>query len=205
MTTRYLSMKSGLIGICCCLVLFGCGGKDSEETVQEKAVENIIERELASEGKTADVKINQDDESFSITVKDDNDAESTTTMNVSEDGQQMNITGPEGNMKMQSGAGAKIPEDFPEDVPLYPGATIQMVMENEEDTFSLVSSTGDDMTKVTEFFKKSCVDKGWKEVMVMAQGPEMSILNYEKNDRVLSVMLALADGEVSVNITTGVN
>ena len=39
--------------------------------------------------------------------------------------------------------------------------------------------------------------------MVMAQSGEMHLLNYTKDGRTLSIVLALADGEVTVNITTG--
>ncbi|OQB95985.1 MAG: hypothetical protein BWX80_04229 [Candidatus Hydrogenedentes bacterium ADurb.Bin101] len=104
---------------------------------------------------------------------------------------------------MQSGPQAKIPEAFPADVPLYPDIKLQMVVQNENQGFTLSGTLSDDMNTVAEFFKKSCVEQGWEEVMVMAQSSEMHMLNYKKEGRVLSIMLALANGEVGVNITTG--
>lgn len=200
---KTFALKKWIVGITCCLIVAGCGSKEPETVIQEKAVEQIIERGLAQEGKTADVNINQDNDSLSITVKDEKDGQTTTTMNTTEDGMQMNIDGPDSTIKMQSGPQAKIPEAFPADVPLYPDIKLQMVVQNENQGFTLSGTLSDDMNTVAEFFKKSCVEQGWEEVMVMAQSSEMHMLNYKKEGRVLSIMLALANGEVGVNITTG--
>ena len=124
-------------------------------------------------------------------------------MNTTDDGMQMNISGPDGSTKMQSGPQAKVPEAFPKDIPLYPDLKLQMVVENDAQGFTVSGTTPDDMNKVADYFKKTCTDQGWKEVMVMAQSGEMHLLNYTKDGRTLSIVLALADGEVTVNITTG--
>ncbi len=203
MGTMGFSTRLGFIGIFFCLAVCGCSSKESGDA-QEKAVEKIIETSLAKEGKIADIDINKDNKSVSITVKDEKDAQATTTMNVAEDGDQMdiNISSPDGNMKMQSGPDAKIPEAFPKDVPLYPGIKLQMIIENENQGYSLMGTTADSMSTVVEFYKKSCAEQGWTETMVMSQGEEMATLNYKKGKRILVMLLSVTEGEVSMNITT---
>jgi hypothetical protein len=185
--------------------IFGCGNKSVTEGVAEKAMEQAAEKGLAAEGKKADVDVKRNGDNLSITVKDENNQKSTMTMNSSEETTEMNIAGAEGNMKMQSGSGAKIPENFPKDVPLYPGVTLKMVMEMEGQGYSVVSSTTDAVSAVSDFYKKSCIEKGWTESMVMAQGADNAMLHYQKDERILMVVIGFAEGETTISITVGKN
>lgn len=182
----------------------GCGSRDADESAGEKAVEQMVEQGLREEGKEADVQINQDDKSFSMTVTDENDKRSTMTMKVEGEASNVSITGPEGKMEMQSGAGAKIPPSFPEDVPIYPEMKVQMVMENEGPTFSVSGTSGDSLEDVVAFYKKTCVDKGWTQAMDMSQEQGTSMLHFQKGNRMLMVLTTSDGGELTINLNTGI-
>lgn len=226
------SMVSGkimIIAAVASLCILGCGGKEADSSAAGKTTEEIskpdtsgipaapsdtaalkiaakmMEQGMKAGGQDVDVKVNNDDKSFSMTVTDENNKQSTMTMSTTNDASQMNITGPDGAMTMQSGAGTKIPENFPEDIPLYPGIKIQMVMENAGPAYSIVGTTSDSVDDVSAFYKKNCVEKGWKQLMDMTHAEGTSMLHYEKDERVLMVLISVEDGEVNININTGTN
>ena len=204
LTSRF-ERFSGL-GIIMTLALAGCdcGGKDTPDAVANKAAEKVIEQGLRDEGKQADVLINQDEKTFSMTVTDENDKESTMTMNVGDEGSNVSISGPEGKMEMQSGPDAKVPAGFPGDVPLYPGMKLQMVMENAGPVFSVSGTTADKAEEVTAFYKKTCAEKGWTQALDMAEQQGTSMMHFQKDNRMLMVLTSVESGEVTINLNTGV-
>jgi len=182
----------------------GCGGKDTPDAVANKAVEKAIEQGMRDEGKQADVQVNQDDKTFSMTVTDENDKQSTMTMNVGGDGSNVSISGPDGKMEMQSGPDAKVPASFPADVPLYPEMKLQMVMENAGPVFSLSGTTSDKAEEVAAFYKKTCVEKGWTQAVDMTEQEGTSMMHFQKDNRMLVVLTSVEGGEVTINLNTGV-
>ena len=208
MYTVTLIKRTWCLGMVAAVVLAfagcGCGGDDPPDTTVEKALEKTIEQGVREEGKQADVQINQADESFSMTVTDENDEKSTMTMNVGEDSSNVSITGPEGKMEMQSGPDAKVPEDFPEDVAVYPGMKIQMVMENPGPVFSVSGTTTDTAEEVSAFYKKTCVEKGWTQAMDMTQQEGTSMMHFQKEKRMLVVLISVDSGGVIINLNTGI-
>ena len=107
-------------------------------------------------------------------------------------------------MEMQSGPDAKVPEDFPEDVAVYPGMKIQMVMENPGPVFSVSGTTTDTAEEVSAFYKKTCVEKGWTQAMDMTQQEGTSMMHFQKEKRMLVVLISVESGEVIINLNTGI-
>lgn len=163
------------------VVLTGCGGKVAEE-ISTKAVEKAVEKNLSADGEKVDVDLDAEGDSFSMTV-----------------------SGGDGQTQMTMGAQAKVPDGFPKDVPLYPGMAMQMAMSGgAENAFSLQATTKDSLDKVAAYYKAQAEKQGWSEEMSMNQGGDqpMKMLNYSKEGRVINLVLAVADGETQISLTT---
>lgn len=175
-----------IVALCCiagtalCLLVSagGCGGKVSD-TVQEAIVEKAVETGAAQSGQKVDVDV---------------------------EGDSLTMTFQEGDAQLTIGAQAEIPENFPKDVPVYPGATVsfsQVITENQ--LFSIQAVTNDPLETVFEYYKEKSADEGWTEGMAMSQGmgKPMRMLNYTKEGRVLNLMLIAEEDQTVVHITTG--
>ena len=224
-----VALQTTLFTVALLLMVFGCGGKKAEDssanepaaqavesqtevkevdtssTAAEKVAEKLVEQAVGSGGEDVDVKIDENDKTFSMTVTDENNKQSTMTVSATDDSSQMNMSGPDGTLTMQSGTGTKVPENFPKDVLLYPGMTIQMVMENTGPAFSVVGTTTDTIDDVAAFYKKTCPEKGWNQTLSAAQAGDASMLTFEKEERTLMVLVALENGVVNINLNTGIN
>ena len=204
MHTKIITIALFAFGMALLSALPGCG-RPARDAVTEETVERVVEQHLREEGKTADVKIDQDSGAFSITVTDENDQQSTMTMNISEDAAQLNLSGTDGAMTMRSGTSAQVPDTFPDDVPLYPDMTIQMVMEMAGEGFTVVGISDRTLAEVTAFYDKATKEMDWTEMMVMGRDETSSMVNYQKGHRTLMVIAGVEDGEVHINISTSTN
>ncbi len=76
----------------------------------------------------------------------------------------MSFTDPKTGAKVDVGTG-KIPETFPKDFPVYPGATVTSSLSGAEsgkaNGFWLTLSTKDSVDAVAAFYKKQFADNGW--------------------------------------------
>lgn len=126
-------------------------GKPSEKAA-EKAVEAAIEKESGGKAK---VDISQG----SISVKTDG----------------------KDQMEMTSGQNAKVPEDFPKDIPVYAGATVLSSIK-AEGSFNINLETADEMSKVTASYKEAMKKEGWTEKTAADMG-QMTMLTYAKAER----------------------
>ncbi len=174
----------------------GCG--KAAQTVTDKATEKAIEKSIAKDGGTADVKL--DTKSGTVQVKGTDASGNAYEVKTGGDKDTVNFkqTGPDG-MEMQVGEGAKLPADFPKDVPILEGLKLQMVQTSENKTFVLQGSSTTPIAKAAAFYKEKIAAQGWKQLTVMDAG-EMQTMQYEKDQRSLSVML-MKDGE-NTNVST---
>jgi len=108
-------MKYGKLFMGCLVIvaLAGCGGKSAEEKSAEELAERMIEQAAKAEGAEVDVDVS------SGSVKIRGTDEEGGTVNVDMDEESATITSEGGRTTMTAGAAAKIPDDFPKDVPLY--------------------------------------------------------------------------------------
>jgi len=179
------------------MICMGCGGKPSESVVSsvkeaakekvtqkvtEKAVEKAIESNLSTKDQKVDVDLDSGGDAMTMTV-----------------------TGEDGKTRMVMGPNAKIPPNFPKDVPQYPGMTLsQLIVAEENETFTLEASTKDPLEKVTAYFKEEAAKNGWTEEMAMNQTGEtpMAALNYSKESRILNLILTTGEGETRITLNT---
>ena len=80
----------------------------------------------------------------------------------------MTFTDPKTGAKVEINSG-KIPEDFPKNFPLYPGANLTTTLsgnsKDDESGFWLTFSTKDSLSKVADYFKTNLKTNGWETKM----------------------------------------
>ena len=116
---------------------------------------------------------------------------------VTMDSETMQIKTDDGDMSI--GEGTKLPDQWPDDVPVYKGLKLLTAMKMKEG-FSIQGTTADSQEKVTAFYKEQATKGGWTEDMVMTQ-PQMAMLNYSKDNRSLAVVVTAAESETSVSVS----
>ncbi|MCL5269239.1 MAG: hypothetical protein M1457_01470 [bacterium] len=101
-----------------------------------------------------------------------------------------------GKIEIASGGDTslKVPDDFPKDVFVYPGAKVEASIKTP-DGVQLTLVTSDAMAKVTDAYKAKMKAEGWEEKTAAAMG-EMTMLQFEKADRTAMVHIT-KDGENS--------
>ncbi|MCP4644624.1 MAG: hypothetical protein GY851_29545 [bacterium] len=193
----------------------GCGEK-AAQTIAEKAMEKAIESEAAEDGEDVDVKVDISKGTMTVAGADGEkvnmkmDADNGTMTITGADGEQvgMKIDATEGGAtmttadgtEMLSGANAKLPDDFPEDVPQYKGMQLVMVTKMPDGNLSVTATTPDSIDKVAAFYKKEAEANGWNEEMSMDMG-EMKNLQYKKADRGMIVLVIKDEKETGIQLT----
>lgn len=133
---------------CGCALANGCE-KITEKVAQkvtEKAVEHALEKQTG-----AKVDLDSDGKG-SISVRSD-----------------------KGNLDINGAGGGKVPDNWPQDVPLYPGGQIGTSLSN--DTLQMVSvSTPDSPDKAIEFYKAKFAS--WKQEGTMSNG-QNTLISYK--------------------------
>jgi hypothetical protein len=128
-------------------------------------------------------------------------------VSVKQDGDSVSVTmeGKDGTAQYTAGAAAKLPADFPDDVPTYPGMALEMSGQMGK-MLTVQARTPDAMQQVGEHIKKGAAENGWAEAMSMNQsagGQSSMIMSYTKADRVLNLTLAQEDQGTMISIVTG--
>jgi hypothetical protein len=115
------------------------------------------------------------------------------------------MQGKDGTAQYTAGAAAKMPENFPDDVPTYPGMTLEMSGQMGN-MLTVQARTPDAMQQVGERMRKGAAESGWAEAMSMNQsagGQPSMIMSYTKANRVLNLTLAQEDQGTMISIVTG--
>ena len=188
----------------------GCGCR---QKVADKAIEKVIETQAKKDGKDVDVKMDSAGGTMSIKTKDGSD-----NVNVNIEQGKMTVTSEGGEKKldmksddksfsiqtkdgmMVAGDAAKLPENFPKDVPVYPGAkpTLVSTMAGNE-TFNVSFDTADTIDQVGAYYRKELTANGWQEQQTINQAGDqpMQMLNYTKEERMVMVTVT-RDGDKTV-------
>ena len=132
-------------------------------------------------------------------------AESRTPRPVDADSDSIPREAPEAAVRL--GDEAVLPEDFPEDITVYPNLRLTLVSEGAEGaaSYTVAGQTDDTLEAVAQYILEHTEAHGWDEEMTMRQGTDMHLYVFEKEDRTLSVMLVAADGITTVQIETANN
>jgi hypothetical protein len=161
----------GLVFLCVgAALLAGCGRKAQEKTV-EKAVEHFMEATMKQDGAGGKVKVDLGEGS-------------------------VRVTSDEGEVAAVQGSGAKLPDDFPKDVLVYPHAKV-------ESTFRMGTMTtvnlacGDSLDDVAAAYRKGMVESGWKQE-VIADSEDSRSMIYTKDTRRATIGISARDGRTQI-------
>ncbi len=83
--------------------------------------------------------------------------------------------------------GVSLPNDFPKDAPVYPGATIVQSLKMKEG-FSIMLKSADSTEKIKQYYEKTLKEQGWdiENAMNMEQ---VTMLHSKKENRTLTVSI----------------
>jgi hypothetical protein len=106
-----------------------------------------------------------------------------------------------GAISGQFGENAEIPNGFPEDVPIYPGADVIGGMAAGGGGM-VTLQTGDDPEKVAAFYRENLVKEGWSLATEMDLGGQR-VLAAEKEDRNAAVQISREANATTIVMTIG--
>jgi len=92
----------------------------------------------------------------------------------------------------------ELPENFPDDIPRYPGAEVVKARPASEDGISVGFSTSDDPAKVAAYFADQFAAQGWATNRVDA--PEGIMVFADKGDRSATYGVASAEGKTQIDL-----
>ncbi len=177
-----------VLGLAAAVLAAGCG-KSPEERLAEK----LIEKSLAKDGVTANVDLSGDSLSFTMTDADGKQA------NIQVAGESMTITGPDGVTTFRSDGSGGIPDDFPTDIFVPPGAKVISSMSYPGGA-NLTLESAESSASVIEAYAENMQAKGWKRESLMDMG-EMAMVTYSKENRTASLIVQSEGGPTTINLT----
>jgi len=120
-------------------------------------------------------------------------------------GDKFTITGEDGKVAFETGGG--LPESFPKDFPVYPGAKLVSSFSakgEEGDGVSVVWETGDSLDKVSSFYKKALTENGWKVESTFEQNGSFTSTFKKAETGGFVGATAEEGGKVTISVTIGV-
>lgn len=170
--------------------VLGCGGEKEDDSagsagdaVSNQVAESLIEHAAKQDGQDVDVDIQGSGDAMSITVQ-----------------------GEQGGYTMTSGAGSEPPKDMPQDVPVYPGLNVQFTHAvSEQQLFNVSGDTTAAASEVLAFYKKEAAAKGWTEQtssQTNTEGQQMHLLMYQKENRMMQVVIQSEGEKTTVTVNT---
>jgi hypothetical protein len=162
------------------LLLIGCGGEESTPDSQESVARPIPETPLQRprEGRNK------------ITEK------------VTPDGKGMHLTAtsPEGKQFNASiGDEVDIPEEFPKDVPIFPGSTPMAFMSAPDEGMIVTFKSSEEQQDIFDFYQSNLTDDGWEILKNPKSGQKLAFDAVKANRRV-SVIVAGTKGDSRVSV-----
>ena len=112
---------------------------------------------------------------------------------------------PEATVEVATGEEARIPDEFPKDVPLPEGLTVENVSAlPAQETYVIQGRVPGLLETVSRDLKKQIEEQGWSEIspVQLEDMRDMDMMNFEKKGKSLNVTLFREDNGTSVNVTT---
>jgi hypothetical protein len=106
-----------------------------------------------------------------------------------------------GGVTAQAGSNLSVPAGFPDDVPLYPRLNIGASSAMPNRGFSLQGQSQDPVDKVIEFYSAELPSRGWTSNATQ-RSPMMSLMEFSKGNRIVTISLLPANVGTTVQITT---
>lgn len=171
------------------LLLSGCGSEEPAATSPETA-------EAPAEAETpADA---EDANRAGPAMRDQN----TIVEKMDPDGKGMHLSATTSEGKtFQASIGDKVdlPENFPDDVPIFPGATPMAAMSSVDEGLIVTFKTTSDQQAVFDFYQSNLAQHGWTLLEDSVFDNPLSI-DATKDQRKVSVIIAGTEGDSRVSV-----
>ncbi len=167
------------------LLLIGCGGEESTPDPQEPVARPIP----ATPPKKP-------------TLPKMREGRNTMVEKMDPDGKGMHLTAtsPEGKQFNASiGDEVEIPEEFPKDVPIFPGATPMAFLSAPGEGIIVTFKSSEEQQDIFDFYQSSLADGGW-EILEDTMFTNQLTLEAIKDNRKVSVIVAGTKGDSRVSI-----
>jgi hypothetical protein len=161
------------------LLLIGCGSEQSTPEPQEPAAKPKAEapREPEQENKIVE-KMHSDGKGMDLTATD-----------------------PEGNKFVASiGENIEIPDQFPDDVPVFPGSTPMAYMSTPDEGIIVTFKSAEAQQDIYDFYESSLADGGWEVLEGEVFNKNQLSIDALKDTRKVSVIIAGPKGESRVSV-----
>lgn len=100
----------------------------------------------------------------------------------------------------QVGRNLDVPDDFPEDVPVYPGLNIHAAGKAGPG-YSLQGQSADAADEIARFYEQQMAEQGWQPGGETAAGPGMRMLRFTQEQRTAGVTLIGGDTATTVQLS----
>jgi len=118
---------------------------------------------------------------------------------VGEDGEVRSVTINQG--AGQAGSNLALPEDFPDDVPVYESLKLHAVTPVPGGGMSLSGVADSDPEEVARFYSEKMVEHGWTDASPPQAAPSQRTLRFTKGSRNAMITLMPANPGTSVSLT----
>jgi hypothetical protein len=167
------------------LLLIGCGGEESTPDSQEPVARSIP----ATPPKRAIPPMRARGEN-EIVERMDPDGK----------GMHLTATSPEGKKFNASiGDEVDIPEEFPKDVPIFPGSTPMAYMSSPDEGVIVTFRSSEKQQDIFDFYQSNLTDDGW-EILKNPKSGQKLAFDAVKADRRVSVIIAGTKGDSRVSV-----
>jgi hypothetical protein len=167
------------------LLLIGCGGEESTPDPQEPAARPVP----ATPPKKA-------------TMPKMRDGRNTIVEKMDPDGKGMHLTAtsPEGKKFNASiGDEVDIPDEFPKDVPIFPGSTPMAFMSSPDEGIIVTFKSDKEQQDIFDFYQSSLAKDGW-EILEDSKFGQQLAFEALKDKRRVSVIVAGTQGDSRVSV-----
>jgi hypothetical protein len=181
-----------------CAVSFGGCCSSCKEKLFESAIEKAVES--GGDGKSK-AKLDLSKGTFTVT----NEKGEAVKIAGGDKGS-LSISNEKGeSLKIGSGAGTKIPDTWPKDVPIYAGSKPMSTMETGKGSTVVFEST-DPPAKVWDYYVTTLPAKGWT-VVIKSQSGEGGFASFEKKaeKRAVIITVSSSDGKTTGTVSASQN
>ena len=128
-----------------------------------------------------------------------------TTVTKKGDKTEITVQGRDGEKVTIAGGerGVALPEGFPKDVPIYPGATVASSVKQAKQ-FTVMLKAGDGVAKVADHYAAKLKENGW-EIETTVNMAEGRMFAAKKDNRTVSVMIVPEGGKAVATLTVAEN
>jgi hypothetical protein len=166
------------------LLLIGCGSEESTPDPQEPAARPIRATPPEEAHKEKSEELN------TIVETMDPDGKGMHLTATSPDGKQFNAS---------IGDEIEIPEEFPKDVPIFPGSTPMAFLSAPDEGIIVTFKSREDQQDIFDFYQSSLADDGWEILEDSILGKRLSF-DAIKDNRKVSVTVAGTKGDARVSV-----